>query len=79
MSQKTTAKNIRFSQIVTTLVGFSLGAHVMGMAGHYLRGKLHRITGMLKVRLRWGVSSVPLQVGFQLEVSNAVKLEWHHK
>ena len=40
---------IRFSQIGTTLVGFSMGAYVMGMAGHYLRGKLHRITGMLKV------------------------------
>ena len=57
--------NIRFSQIGTPLVGFSLGAHVMGMAGHYLSGKLHRITGMLKVRLTWGVSYVPLRVGFQ--------------
>ena len=32
----------------THLVGFSLGAHVMGMAGHYLKGKLHRITGKIQ-------------------------------
>ena len=54
--------SIRFSQIWTTVVGFSLGAHAMGMAGHYLSGELHRITGTY-------VESKINLVGFHLYLS----------
>lgn len=33
------------------ILGFSMGAHIAGYAGKQLNGKIHRITGKIKIKL----------------------------